>query len=56
MRQLELSICVYDLIYNPEETVFLQKSKAMGAIYKKWIRDAYFTSRAFMGDMERIVY
>ena len=33
-RFLTKSHICYDLIYNPEETIFLQKSKEMGAIVK----------------------
>jgi shikimate dehydrogenase len=43
---------LFDLIYNPEETLFLKKGAEQGRRYKKRIRNVSIAGRKGLGDME----
>ena len=37
---------LYDLLYNPDETLFMKKGKEKGAVVKKWSGNASITAFA----------
>ena len=46
---------IYDLVYNPEETIFIKKSKGKKLSCHKWTRNANKSSKYFLGDLAKII-